>query len=178
MKWGSIVNKYLKNGLIIILVAVLGGVAGFGLSELLAKDKPGIEIKQQTIHPISKAEVLKMSKYPVITPSDYFKNKNIKYYIFPDQRTKVDYVVSNEPVASLDIATSDKIDISNWANKGVTVSSSFGAMHIFQDKNQSFIWFDQNKIRYLLVVQNKILPKDKAKALIELKKVTTSFKNI
>jgi hypothetical protein len=170
-------NKYVKNGLLIIVIAVLGGLAGLGVSKLLAKDEPKIEIKQQTIKPISKEEVVKKSKFLVIAPNDYFHDKKINYYIFPDQRTKVDYEVSNEPVSSLDIADVNKTNKSKLKDSA-TISSSFGTMHIIQDKEQSFIWFDRDKTNYRLIVQNKILPSDKGEALEELKKIALSFKSL
>lgn len=171
-------NKYLKNGLIAIAVTVLGILAGLGVSKLTAKDEPKIEITQQTVNPISKEEAVRKSKYQIIAPNDYFQDKKIHYYIFPEQRIKIDYNVSNEPVASMDIASSADQITNSKVKESAAVASSFGVIHIIQEKEQSIIWFEREKTSYRLMVQNKILPKDKAKALIELKKIASSFKSL
>lgn len=172
----SFLKKYVKNGSLAIAVAVLGVLAGLGISKLTAKDEPEIEITQQTVKPISKEEVVRKSKYQIIAPNDYFQDKMISYYIFPDQGTKIDYNVANEPVASMDI-TSNQIAKSKIKDSA-TISSSFGIIHIIQEKEQSILWFEREKTNYRFMVQNKILPKDKAKALIELKKIASSFKRL
>lgn len=169
-------NPYIKNGLLIIIVALLGGALGLGVSYLIDDNKkPQIEVKQQSVLPISKEKALKQTKYAVIAPT-YFTNKKTLYYIFPDQNFKIDYEdgKSNIPLAGLDIMPEDQTSGSIKSDRSFPFA--YGTVHIKQNKQKSVIWFNRDKASYQLSIQNSILPQEKSKALAELEKIAKSFK--
>jgi hypothetical protein len=174
-------NKYLKNGILIILIAVLGGLLGFGVSKLLdlSNNEPRVEIKQKTIQAISQAEALKQAKFDVFVPN-YFKDKKIKYYIFPDNVLHVDYQEPNSkiPVASLDIFSEKKTKTIEQLKNKQSFPFTYGNAYYTQNKDNTILWFSRKKATYLLSIKNSILPKEKQQALVELKKIAISFHHL